>query len=291
MVKSLGQQLLVYYKQHFPFAMIAPSVHQICAHSWEMFSLRNGKAIAIHTEQSGEAWKKHICAYKSGPSARARQCSIRLNTLYVFTRMLVQSYPIIASKRKALTCKRCEKHGHTIRSCPLNVATLLTCQINEEIKYIKNENGDIEASLQYFSKEIEDIQAKVKSVEASTSEAVHLKSRSTAIDSLYNLSEYLENQSTRNNLKLLGMPGSESGETWDQSEKFFKNQVKESFITEEEIEIECAHRVGQKREIFTRPDGFKVKARPRPITAIIKNCKQKENIIKAARSIRLESSL
>eukprot|EP00795_Rhopilema_esculentum_P011887 gene11888-2440_t len=120
---------------------------------------------------------------------------------------------------------------------------------------------------------------------------VHLKSQSTAIDSLYNLSEYLENQSTRNNLKLLGMPESESGETWDQSEKFFKNQVKASLQIEEEIEIERAHRVGQKREFFTCPDGFKVKARPRPIIAKIKNCKQKENIIKAARSIRLESSL
>ena len=164
---------------------------------------------------------------------------------------------------------------------------LLTGQINEEIKYIKNEVGDIKASLQYSSKDIEDIQAKIKSVEESTSEVVvHLKSQSTAIDSLYDQSEYLENQSRRNNIKLLGMPESESGETWDQSEKFFKDQVKASLQIEEKIEVERAHRVGQKREFFTRPDGSKVKARPRPIIAKIKNWKQKESIIKAARSIR-----
>ena len=124
MVKQLGQDLMVHYKQHFPFAMISPSVHQMCAHSWELFSLTEGRPIAIYAEQSGEAWNKHIRAYKSGPSARARQCSIKLNTQDIFTRMLIQSHPIVASKRKLLKCKRCEKYGHTIRSCPLNVASV-----------------------------------------------------------------------------------------------------------------------------------------------------------------------
>ena len=124
MVKQLGQQLMVFYKQNFPFAMISPSVHQMCAHSWELFSMTDGKPIAVYAEQSVEAWNKHIRAFKSGPSSRARQCSIKLNTRDIFTRMLVQSHPIIASKRRVLKCKRCEKHGHTIRSCPMNVATV-----------------------------------------------------------------------------------------------------------------------------------------------------------------------
>lgn len=123
-LKQLGYDLMVHYKQNFSFAMISPSVHQMCAHSWELFSLTEGKPIALYAEQSGEAWNKHIQAYKSGPAARARQCSIKVNTQDIFTRMLVQSHPIIASKRKVLKCNRCDKYGHTVRSCPMNVATV-----------------------------------------------------------------------------------------------------------------------------------------------------------------------
>ena len=128
MVKQLGQQLMVHYKQSFPFAMISPSVHQMCAHSWELFTMTEGKPISVYAEQSGEAWNKHIRAYKSGPAARARQCSIRLNTQDIFTRMLVQSHPLIASRRKIHQCKRCDKHGHTIRSCPMNISTVLDAE-------------------------------------------------------------------------------------------------------------------------------------------------------------------
>lgn len=119
MVQKLGQDLMVHYKTHFPFAMLTPSIHQMCAHSWELFTMAGGAPIAVYAEQSGEAWNKHIRSFKSGPAARARQCSIRKNTQDIFTRMLVQTHPIIAAKRKLNQCKRCEKYGHTVRSCPL----------------------------------------------------------------------------------------------------------------------------------------------------------------------------
>ena len=134
MVKQVGQDLMVHYKTSFPWAMISPSVHQMCAHSWELFKLTEGKPIAIYAEQSGEAWNKHIRAYKSGPSARARQCSIKQNTQDIFTRMLVQSHPKIAAKRKVLCCSRCSKYGHTVRSCPMNVVTVL----DEERSFIES---------------------------------------------------------------------------------------------------------------------------------------------------------
>ena len=124
-VKSLGTDLMVHYKQSFPWAMISPSIHQMCGHSWELFMMTEGKPIAMYAEQSGEAWNKHIRAYKSGPAARARQCLIRLNTKDIFTRMLVQSHPRIALRKKILQCKGCNKYGHTIRSCPSNQSTVL----------------------------------------------------------------------------------------------------------------------------------------------------------------------
>ena len=125
-VKKLGYSLMIHYKRSFPFATISPSVHQMCAHSWELFELTNGMPIALYAEQSGEAWNKYIRAYKSGPGSRARQCSIRLNTQDIFTRMLVQSHPLIASKKKILKCNECEKYGHTVRSCPKKCSDVMT---------------------------------------------------------------------------------------------------------------------------------------------------------------------
>ena len=57
MVRQLGLDLMVHYKQSFPFAMISPSVHMMSAHSWELFQMIDGKPIAVYAEQSGEAWE------------------------------------------------------------------------------------------------------------------------------------------------------------------------------------------------------------------------------------------
>ena len=124
-VKELGQQLMVHYKLNFPFAMLSPSVHQMAAHSWQLFEMVSGQPIAVYAEQSSEAWNKYIRAYKSGAGARARQCSIKLNTRDIFVRMLLQSHPITASKRKMVSCKKCKEYGHTVRSCPLNLSYCL----------------------------------------------------------------------------------------------------------------------------------------------------------------------
>ena len=88
-VKELGISLMLFHKQNFPFAIISPTVHQMCAHSWELFQMTNGKPIAIFSEQSGEAWNKHIKAYKSGCASRARQMSVMVNTLDIFQRMMI----------------------------------------------------------------------------------------------------------------------------------------------------------------------------------------------------------
>ena len=73
---------MVHIKEAFPFAMISSSVHQMSAHSGQLFELTEGKSIAVYAEQCGEAWNKHIRAYKSGPSSRARQCSIETNVIF-----------------------------------------------------------------------------------------------------------------------------------------------------------------------------------------------------------------
>ena len=39
---------------------------------------------------------------------------------YIFTWMAIQTHPFIVSQKRQLTCRRCTKIPHTIKSCPLN---------------------------------------------------------------------------------------------------------------------------------------------------------------------------
>ena len=118
-VTKLGTALMVHIKEAFPFAIISPSVHQMAAHYGQLFELTEGKPIAIYAEQSGEAWNKSIRVYKSGPAARARQCSIEQNTQDIFTRMMLQTHPLIASKKRQVQCVSCGQLGHSIMTCKL----------------------------------------------------------------------------------------------------------------------------------------------------------------------------
>ena len=124
MVRALGINLMKHMKERFPFAMISLSVHQMCAHSWELFEMTNGRPIAIYSEQCGESWNKHILSYKFGVACRARQTSVCKNTQDVFTRMMVKSHPCILSKKRKVTCSRCFRSGHTSRSCSLNYSVV-----------------------------------------------------------------------------------------------------------------------------------------------------------------------
>ena len=88
----------------------------------------------INSEQSGESWNKYIRAYKSGTSAKARQMSIKLNTRDIYCRLSMRTHPVIAGKKRFLKCKKCERYGHTVRSCKSDAVIVET----EENLLIKN---------------------------------------------------------------------------------------------------------------------------------------------------------
>ena len=96
----------------------------MAAHSGQLFELTQGKPIAIYAEQSGEAWNKFIRAYKSGPAAHARQCSIELNTRDIFTCMMIQTHPLIASMKRQIHCIICGRVGHSLIKCRLRFETV-----------------------------------------------------------------------------------------------------------------------------------------------------------------------
>ena len=94
--------------------------------------------------------------------------------------------------------------------------------------------------------------------------------------------EYTENQSRRNNIKILGVEENNMTEkSWDDTEKMVKSIIHEKLDINEEINIEHAHRVGKPRplsSLASRHDGSKVT--PRPIIARISSWKQKEQILR-----------
>ena len=75
------------------------------------------------------------------------------------------------------------------------------------------------------------------------------------IDRLEDQNEYLEDQSRRNNIKILGVHEDKDKEkTWDDTEIIVKDLIKKKLNYEDEIEIERAHRVGKKHRCG-RQDG------------------------------------
>ena len=130
-VRALGHDLMVFHKETFPWAMISPTVHTMCAHYWELFDINNGDPIAVYSEQSGEHWNKHIRNFKSGAACRARQQNIQANTRDIFVRIFIKSHPNIALKRRVLKCSRCNIFGHTVRSCK---STMQSCVTNERFE-------------------------------------------------------------------------------------------------------------------------------------------------------------
>ena len=153
------------------------------------------------------------------------------------------------------------------------------------LRSVKRENQELKRSLEFTQAQLKD--ASDKDVEYEN-KLKGLKLRTNETDE-YNEGiedqlEYLENQSRRNNVKIMGIDEDLEEKTWDDTEKIVRKIIREKLNVEEEIAIERAHRVGKRpRQSTPRPDGLKVNDRPR--TAIVKftRWKQKEEILRAAR--------
>ena len=98
--------------------------------------------------------------------------------------------------------------------------------------------------------------------------------------------EYIENQSRRNNVKILEISEDSSEQSWDDTKNVVRSIIGEKLgINTDEISIERAHRVGKKPcPSDRRHDGSKVNSdRPRPIIVKFTKWKQKEGVLCAAR--------
>ena len=120
-LKQLGIDIMSLIRTKFvdsngnAWVSINPSLHAMCAHSWELFQICSGP-ISQYSEQAQEHWNKFVSQYKSGPGARARQHSVKVNLTDIFARMIIMTHPVVASKRRQILCSHCHQIGHTSRS-------------------------------------------------------------------------------------------------------------------------------------------------------------------------------
>ena len=94
---------------------INPSLHSMCAHSWELCQICSGP-IAQYSEQAQEHWNKFITRYKSGCGARARQHGVSVNLADILGRMLMKTHPVVAAQKRRIRCGKCYLLGHSARS-------------------------------------------------------------------------------------------------------------------------------------------------------------------------------
>ena len=118
----------------------------------------------------------------------------------------------------------------------------------QESKQLRQEISDLRMSLTYSQKEIDDLKAKCDKLEKDNvrNQANHEDTHAAIVD-LEDQPDYLENQSRRNNLKIFGIPEKENGfETWEETEQLVKEAIKDKLKITTQIQIERAHRVGQR---------------------------------------------
>ena len=158
------------------------------------------------------------------------------------------------------------------------LVTMLTDNIKQEIKELRSDINDLKTSAQFSAKEIEDLQVKVEFLEGSCSK----------VEDITRKQIYLENQSRRNNLKILGMEEKSPSESWSETEELVKEKIKDLLDIKEELVIERAHRVQRSSPSSTarghgrsRDDND-----PKPIVARFLNWKQKEMVLRKAREVR-----
>lgn len=148
---------------------------------------------------------------------------------------------------------------------------------NIRIDNIMKDVQDLKNSLQYSQAELEDFNRKLNgNMDKLVSLSHEFAIFQTSIDKFSTKSEYLENQSRRNNILIDGIPD-EKNESWQDTESKAKKLLAEKLeLNPSTIEVERAHRNGKYE------DG----GRPRSIIMKLLRFKDKEEILKRAKSLK-----
>ena len=171
---------------------------------------------------------------------------------------------------------------------------MLIDSIREEVKDIRNTANELKENLTFPQKDIDDAKSNSSKIETKITKADEDISEAYGdIEYLLDGQESLENYSRRNNIKVFGIPEKDTNngsdlEVWEECEAAVKNEIHTKVkINPESMVIERALRVGKRRDPFHHlANGTKVKSRPRPIVAKFLSWKDKDRVLRSARSIK-----
>ena len=126
---------------------------------------------------------------------------------------------------------------------------LLVTNIKHSVKEVNKDFEELKRSLEISQKDLRDTDIKVTNLESKV-EQVRMKAQDQEgfMDYVEDQMEYMENQSRRNNVKILGLREDKEKETsWEETEKIVKKVIRNQLQIKEDIHIERAHRVGKPR--------------------------------------------
>lgn len=158
---------------------------------------------------------------------------------------------------------------------------LLIQDVKDEVKSIRNDINDLKVSLQFSQAKLDEAEKSIEKIDQIVcAHGDNLNSINELADSTENQLEYLENQSRRSNVRIIGLPEDKQHEkSWNDTEQAVKKALKETLKLEKNIDMERCHRVNRKQ-------GGSFNNEPRPIVAKIANWKDKEIILKRARELK-----
>ena len=156
--------------------------------------------------------------------------------------------------------------------------------VKEEIRSIKKELTDFKVSLQFTQSKFEDSEKKLNDIELKVNrQSDNLFALKGHADAAEGQLEYLENQSRRLNIRIVGLQGKDE-KSWDDTEQKVKQVIKDKLGLTEDFEIDRCHRVGRSGNRQRRTG--RQEDDPRPIVAKLVRWKDKERILKKAREVK-----
>lgn len=158
-----------------------------------------------------------------------------------------------------------------------NLKTLFKSMIDSfstRLDEVVNTVASLQASLEFSQNELMELHPLTSRLTDVTKEVDQIRGDFCAMQLK---TEYLENQSRRNNIRVSGIPEAEK-ESWEDSEAKVKAVIKEKLQID--VDIERAHRV-DKRKSHKRNAN-----QPRTIVCRLRDWKQREAVIRKARKIK-----
>lgn len=163
-----------------------------------------------------------------------------------------------------------------------NMFESVLSSVNTRIDKVVKSVPELKASLEYSQQDIDDLK---EAADARDEMEEELDDIQTGLHKQEEKLVYLENQSRRNNVRIDGIP-EQHNETWLNTETKVKEVLQEKLNLSFEPMIERAHRTGA-RPRSDAADG--INTRPRTIVCRLRDWRQKDDILRAARRIKPSS--